>query len=762
MGRKLRHLLMFLLITMKEPNLQVDGWWLSTPKAADCKCAPSTDLSCKPSPRCDCHGLGLISIPKNLPKSICRLDLYNNQIRKIKPGAFPNLPRLQKLYLKRNQIKIFQICVFANLPQLEKLDLSFNQITIIQSSASENLINLKQLYLSSNQLTIIQPSAFSNLPRLQLLNLSNNKIRNIQPGTFANLPRLENLILSAINMTMIQPGVFSNLPRLQGLCLSNNEITMIQPGTFANLPRLGKLVLSDNQMRIISLGLLANLPRLQLLFLSDNQITKIQPGTFANLTRLEKLNLASNQITKIKPGTFANLSRLEELNLAVNQITMIQEGAYPTKLHRLDLRRNKMSTIPPLVYDLLKSIPRIKLDGNPWQCDCRMLPFRLNITDFPSVKDQIFCAQPSKFRHQKLADINPEELICEEPTESMLHVEGRVSFINCNNCTPGGSVADPADKTRTTLTSSLATTPENAENSSSHANVKVSSTNCYNGTTADSVILMVGFYSTVGTAEKASKTRVTLNSSPATTPEKNDSSSSLKSAPSFPIPVLIGSISGSLAGFVFIGTIIVTIWFNRKTKNPPSNPSGPNSNIALSNLNTTATVVTSGHGQTGRGQSQAITESNTNTVGTVVTSGHNQTGQGQSQAIADEQSVGTLYMKPEDVLYEMPVDSHPRQPTEETSLAPPKSKSRLKDKPNYLPSPHGDDDDDDCVYVQPDGALYMTPEDVLYEMPANSQYNQPVGTNDNLHYYQPQTEDTPLPTDAGGYIIVAPRNLKGY
>ncbi|KAI8508037.1 hypothetical protein Bbelb_142770 [Branchiostoma belcheri] len=63
MGRKLAHVLIFLLIILKEPNM---------PEAADC--------SCKPSPVCKCPGMGLTSIPQNLPTSIVVLDLKYNLI----------------------------------------------------------------------------------------------------------------------------------------------------------------------------------------------------------------------------------------------------------------------------------------------------------------------------------------------------------------------------------------------------------------------------------------------------------------------------------------------------------------------------------------------------------------------------------------------------------------------------------------------------------------------------------------------------------
>ncbi|KAI8508040.1 hypothetical protein Bbelb_142800 [Branchiostoma belcheri] len=63
MVRKLAHVLIFLLIILKEPNM---------PEAADC--------SCKPSPVCKCPGMGLTSIPQNLPTSIVDLDLKYNLI----------------------------------------------------------------------------------------------------------------------------------------------------------------------------------------------------------------------------------------------------------------------------------------------------------------------------------------------------------------------------------------------------------------------------------------------------------------------------------------------------------------------------------------------------------------------------------------------------------------------------------------------------------------------------------------------------------
>ncbi|XP_035664162.1 uncharacterized protein LOC118407752, partial [Branchiostoma floridae] len=70
MGRKLRHLLIFLLIILKEPNMSEAG----------CSCASS---------RC---------VFAHLPK-LEILDLENNQIIKIHANTFANLLQLQELHL---------------------------------------------------------------------------------------------------------------------------------------------------------------------------------------------------------------------------------------------------------------------------------------------------------------------------------------------------------------------------------------------------------------------------------------------------------------------------------------------------------------------------------------------------------------------------------------------------------------------------------------------------------------------------------------
>ncbi|XP_078614280.1 uncharacterized protein LOC144883558 [Branchiostoma floridae x Branchiostoma japonicum] len=396
-----------------------------------------------------------------------------------------------------------------------------------------------------------KPGAICTLPRCDCTNKGLTSIPRNLPTFFYRLDLARNQI------TKIQPGVFSNLTQLIDLTLSFNQITMIQPTAFSSLPQL------------------------QALDLSSNQITLIKPGTFINLLRLGRLILNSNNITMIQEGTFVNLPLIQILYLYNNHISMIQAGAFANlpQLQLLDLRNNMMSAISPLAFGLFSSKLAITLIGNPWQCDCKMAPFGLDSTEFPSFKDQIICAQPTKFLGKKLTDVNPEELVCIEPTIPALPVD-------------------------VTLTS-----------------------NGYNGATSGT---------TTGPAGEKNKPRTTKASPLQTTSDKPET------------------------GLALIGTIILTIWCKRRSKNPPPDPSsGPNPNIALRNLNMAGQIASM---QSSLykvvGQSQTITESSPNNTASVeasdhavvVTSGNDQTVQDESQAITDDETVyvqsdGNMYIK---------------------------------------------------------------------------------------------------------------------
>ncbi|XP_078682417.1 uncharacterized protein LOC144916892 [Branchiostoma floridae x Branchiostoma belcheri] len=205
--------------------------------------------------------------------------------------------------------------------------------------------------------------------------------------------------------------------RLSTTCRCNSKDLTTVP---QKLPRrITELYLNTNDIATIHPSSFSRYRRLIKLNLSQNRITSIPAGTFSGLPDLKELHLSSNKITTIQRGAFTNLLQLQKLYLNTNNINTIQSGGLSNlrQLRMLDLSNNRMQALPLTTYSMLSSIRRVKIDRNPWQCDCRMLPFRLEISRFRSFKDQIICSQPAIFFGERLKDINPKDFDnCLEPT----------------------------------------------------------------------------------------------------------------------------------------------------------------------------------------------------------------------------------------------------------------------------------------------------------------------------------------------------------
>ncbi|XP_078681609.1 uncharacterized protein LOC144916354 [Branchiostoma floridae x Branchiostoma belcheri] len=502
---------------------------------------------------------------------------------------------------------------------------------------------LTDLLLAGNPINKIPTGAFSNLPKLPALDLSYCQITNIQPAAFSNLPKLTGVLLLKNRIENIQTGTFSNLPWLRKLWLDHNQITIIQPGAFSNLPTLASIHVRFSRINNIQPGTFLNLLKLKELWLSDNQITDLrttfQPGAFSNLPKLIALYLDRNQISSIRPGTFSNLTNtspylpLTYLNFNRNKITEIHPRAFSDlpRLKMLFLESNRISVLPMSVYGLLASIFQVKIENNPFQCDCNMAPFRLNMTGSHSFEDQIVCSQPGKLKGRKLKDINPGQLTCKVlTTTTVMPASGQLPHTSHYHW---------------------------------HFKQNANSTACPVG--------------------------------PTFTTRKSENNTSHESDPSFPKTALIASsVCGPIVGIVLIGTIFLTIWYKRRAKIPPlgqpnvvsndrslqvkkklvalesnnvyedidaenlppkhedavrlrgkhiEDPNVPKTE-GLSYTNTTVAtvhVVASDYEyenlntQTEQGQ-YSKTNTNTNTTAALVASGYDQTGQGKFQTLAGE------------------------------------------------------------------------------------------------------------------------------
>ncbi|XP_014845931.1 PREDICTED: slit homolog 2 protein-like [Poecilia mexicana] len=93
----------------------------SQPCPPQCSCTGTT---------VDCHGQGLRSVPRNIPRNTERLDLNANNLTKITKGDFAGLRHLRVLQLMENKITTIERGAFQDLKELERLRLNRNNLAV--------------------------------------------------------------------------------------------------------------------------------------------------------------------------------------------------------------------------------------------------------------------------------------------------------------------------------------------------------------------------------------------------------------------------------------------------------------------------------------------------------------------------------------------------------------------------------------------------------------------------------------------------------
>ncbi|NXT35730.1 LRC19 protein, partial [Pelecanoides urinatrix] len=148
----------------------------------------------------------------------------------------------------------------------------------------------------------------------------------------------------------------SSLPsNITGLDLSFNSLVMPRHGT-----------------------LLMHFPSLRSLNLSSNALLALSPAVFSNLGALRLLDLSSCSITYLHMDALKGLGNLHTLLLRNNSLQELEVPfLLPLKgLFCLDLQHNALVSVDTLSLQLMEAVPRVRLEGNPWVCDCTAHPLQ--------------------------------------------------------------------------------------------------------------------------------------------------------------------------------------------------------------------------------------------------------------------------------------------------------------------------------------------------------------------------------------------------
>ncbi|KAM6327428.1 type III endosome membrane protein TEMP [Podargus strigoides] len=174
------------------------------------------------------------------------------------------------------------------------------------------------------------------------------------------------------------------------------------------------LDLSFNSLIVPRHGtLLMHFPSLYSLNLSSNALLALSPAVFSNLRALHLLDLSSCSIAYLHTDAFKGLGNLHTLLLRNNYLQELEAPFFlPLKaLFHLDLQHNALVSVDTLSLQLMEAVPQVRLEGNPWVCDCTVHPLQQWLQRRQAV--QVTCASPPWLQGQELAALDSQDLGCQ-------------------------------------------------------------------------------------------------------------------------------------------------------------------------------------------------------------------------------------------------------------------------------------------------------------------------------------------------------------
>ncbi|XP_067657934.1 toll-like receptor 13 [Haliotis asinina] len=317
-------------------------------------------------------------------QNLSRLELSQQSLRSFiveRP-----LPKLESLFLEGNDlVGVPSLCAeggSALTPRLRKLDVQNNNIRRLDLSRLACLPNLLKLLLSKNRIEHLPKNAFFNLPKLQSLHMSDLwALKSVHDLAF-NSTSLYKLYYSNnpsfTRARTIQGNFFKFTPNLGILNLDRTNLRIFGDKLrlfLQNLKNIETLSMRFTGLAEIPSGVLSQLKRLRELNLLGNNFPNLTSGAFANVTSIRKLNLASCNIKIIKVGTFPRNFRLniKEINLANNHFTCTCELRW-FRTWMKEVIANESIKFTGYPYGYVCTLPngtRIRLDDyNPTEQSC--------------------------------------------------------------------------------------------------------------------------------------------------------------------------------------------------------------------------------------------------------------------------------------------------------------------------------------------------------------------------------------------------------
>ncbi|XP_056450922.1 reticulon-4 receptor-like 1 [Gadus chalcogrammus] len=144
----------------------------------------------------------------------------------------------------------------------------------------------------------------------------------------------------------------------------------------------------------------------------DNQLEFLEDDLFIDLMNLSHLFLHGNRLWSLRQNTFRGLGALDRLLLHHNRLQWVDRQAFHDlrRLTTLYLFNNSLTQLAGSCLGPLVSLEYLRLNDNPWECDCKALSLWEWLRRFRGSTSTLACRAPPELANQDLKVLRKEEL----------------------------------------------------------------------------------------------------------------------------------------------------------------------------------------------------------------------------------------------------------------------------------------------------------------------------------------------------------------
>lgn len=218
------------------------------------------------------------------------------------------------------------------------------------------------------------------------------------------LKSVKKLIFPSMSLDLINKGIFNGLESLEELVMELAALKTIEDGVLdvvnGTLQKITLIESSKYRSELRIDGFTGSEPMkvLEEVKFNYNLKTTITHKSFVGLQNVKILDLSNCQIVTIGAGAFDPISSsIRELNLKDNAITTLPEGLFN--------------------FMLPNEVTTILLEGNKWDCECHLMPFKMTLMEHSNFVGSIKCNTPSSLRDYSVINTNFCDSYVPPPTQ---------------------------------------------------------------------------------------------------------------------------------------------------------------------------------------------------------------------------------------------------------------------------------------------------------------------------------------------------------